>query len=300
MHPFEVHAIEQAIGTYPDHIIEIAADWPVQDDAALFQRLRQAFARCQHVILLLPSSDPSASYMILRERYWNLIDINLNEIFVRHPSNHRLAKYTVYTEGKTPRETCSEILAHITYGEHPTMPIILIGPPAVGKSTVSQLLAAQLGVPLYALDVQKRDYPPELGYDPNRVAQLFQTQGIRGVWRYEQPFLAAHLGQIIRDYQDGIVDFGAGHSVFEDETDLAQARHALAPYPNIVLLLPSPDLDQSIHILKERPRSTINGVDTNRYLIEHPAYADLATIVVYTEGQTPEETCRAIIAQLNG
>ncbi len=180
-HPFEVHAIEQAIGTYPDHIIEIAADWPVQDDAALFQRLRQAFARCQHVILLLPSSDPSASYTILRERYWSLIDINLNEIFVRHPSNHRLAKYTVYTEGKTPRETCSDILAHITDGEHPTMPIILIGPPAVGKSTVSQLLAAQLGVPLYALDVQKRDYPPELGYDPNRVAQLFQTHGIRGV-----------------------------------------------------------------------------------------------------------------------
>jgi shikimate kinase len=300
MRPFEVHAIEQAIVTYPDHIIEIAAEWPVQNDPALFQRVRQVFARCQHVILLLPSSDPSTSYKLLRERYWNLIDIDLNEIFVRHPSNDRLAKYTVYTEGKTARETCSNILAHITYGELPTMPIILIGPPAVGKSTVSQLLAAQLDVPLYALDVQERNYPPELGYDPDRASQFFQTQGIRGLWRYEQPFLVTHLGQLIRDAQDGIIDFGAGHSVFEDETDLAQAQQALAPYPSVVLLLPSPDLDQSIRILKERPRSTTNGVDTNRYLIEHPAYADLATIGVYTEGQTPEETCRTIIAQLNG
>ncbi len=31
--------------------------------------------------------------------------------FVRHPSNYKLAKYVVYTEGKTPQETAEEILA---------------------------------------------------------------------------------------------------------------------------------------------------------------------------------------------
>ena len=84
-----------------------------------------------------------------------------------------------------------------------------------------------------------------------------------------------------------------------DESHLAQSQHALAHYPNVVLLLPSCELDQSIRILKERPRSTINGVDTNRYLIEHPTYTDLATMVVYTEEQTPEQICHARIAQLN-
>jgi hypothetical protein len=132
LRPFEVHAIEQAIVTYTDSIIEIAAGWPVQADPVLFQRVRQAFARCQQVILLLPSSDPITSYELLRERYWNLINIELNEIFVRHPSNHRLAKHTVYTEGKTPHETCSDILARIARFERPTMPIILIGPAGVG------------------------------------------------------------------------------------------------------------------------------------------------------------------------
>jgi shikimate kinase len=298
LRPFAVHAIEQAIGAYSDYIIELAADWPVQTDPMLFQRVQQAVARCRQVILLLPSSDPGTSYSVLRQRYWNFIDIDLNDIFVRHPSNHRLAKHIVYTEGKAPPETCAEVLARIAHAEHPTMPIILIGPPAIGKSTISRLLAAQLDLPLYALDAREHMYPPELGYDADHVAQLFQTQGIRGVWRYEQPFLAAHLDQIIRDHQDGIIDFGAGHSVFENDIHLAQVERILAPHPNVVLLLPSPDLDESIRILKERPRTTIDGIDANRYLIEHPAYARLATIVAYTEGQTPEETCRVIIERL--
>ncbi len=33
-----------------------------------------------------------------------------NETFVRHPANGRLAKQVVYTEGKTPEETCEEIV----------------------------------------------------------------------------------------------------------------------------------------------------------------------------------------------
>ena len=298
LQPFAVHAIEQAVGTYADHIIELAAEWPVQTDLVLFERVRQALARCRQVVLLLPSADPGTSYSVLRQRYWELIDIDLNEIFVRHPSNPRLAKHIVYTEGKTPAETCAEILARIARAGRPATPIILIGPPAAGKSTISQLLAAQLGLPIYALDAPERTYPPELGYDADHAGQLYRTQGIRGAWRYEQPFLAAHLGQIIRDHQGGVIDFGAGHSVFEDDADLAQVERTLAPYPNVVLLLPSPDLDESIRILKERPRTTIDGIDANRYLIEHPAYARLATIVAYTEGQTPEETCRMIAQRL--
>jgi len=35
---------------------------------------------------------------------------NWNEYFVKHPSNYELAKFTVYTKGKTPDETCDEII----------------------------------------------------------------------------------------------------------------------------------------------------------------------------------------------
>ena len=34
----------------------------------------------------------------------------LNHLFINHPSNQLLAKYTFYTKNKTPEETCNEII----------------------------------------------------------------------------------------------------------------------------------------------------------------------------------------------
>jgi hypothetical protein len=34
----------------------------------------------------------------------------LNEYFVRHPSNHQLAKRVLYTKDKTPENICDEIV----------------------------------------------------------------------------------------------------------------------------------------------------------------------------------------------
>jgi hypothetical protein len=33
----------------------------------------------------------------------------LNEGFIKHPSNRQLAKLVIYTKGKTPEEICDEI-----------------------------------------------------------------------------------------------------------------------------------------------------------------------------------------------
>jgi hypothetical protein len=51
-------------------------------------------------------------------RYWKPFEadsrtLQINEHFVKHPSNQLLAKKIVYTNGKTPDETCAEILQHI-------------------------------------------------------------------------------------------------------------------------------------------------------------------------------------------
>ena len=61
---------------------------------------------------ILPSPNEYESVQILNERNKYVPDDkpNINEHFVRHASNYELAKFTVYTKGKTPEETCSEIL----------------------------------------------------------------------------------------------------------------------------------------------------------------------------------------------
>lgn len=72
--------------------------------------------------LILPSPDPDRSAAILRERTAGLgwlqqirerHGFDVNDHFLRHPSNYDLAKLIVYTEGKAPEETRDEILERV-------------------------------------------------------------------------------------------------------------------------------------------------------------------------------------------
>lgn len=60
----------------------------------------------------MPSPDLDETLKILNERNQALPDDirKTNEHFVRHASNYKLAKFVVYTKGKTPAETTNETL----------------------------------------------------------------------------------------------------------------------------------------------------------------------------------------------
>ena len=120
--PFEVHAVERVLADHRNCVIDFGAGYTVQEDAALFGRVEQALASFDFVILLLPSADPVESVAILNERLVKLLRehdqpedqieavLKVNEEFVNHPANGRLAKMTVYTNGKTAEETCDDIV----------------------------------------------------------------------------------------------------------------------------------------------------------------------------------------------
>jgi shikimate kinase len=120
--PFEVHAVERVLADHSHCVIDFGAGYTVQTDEGLFGRVEQALAPYEHVILLLPSANLDESIRILNERSAVLLReyeqpeeripdvLKANEEFVRNPGNGRLAKRIVYTEGKTPEETCGEIV----------------------------------------------------------------------------------------------------------------------------------------------------------------------------------------------
>lgn len=95
---------------------------------------------------------------------------------------------------------------------------------------------------------------------------------------------------MLKDNPDSVIHFGAGHSVFEDTDAFNRAQKCLEPYANVVLLLPSPDLDESAKILRDRQRLYVDGIELNRYIITHPSGRELSTAIVYTKDRTPEET----------
>lgn len=177
------------------------------------------------------------------------------------------------------------------------MVVILIGPMKVGKSTVARLLAERLGLRRNGLDKKRWAYFAEIGYDESYAHLVAQMEGMQAVLSYWKPFEVHAVERHLAQAADCVIDFGAGYSV-QDEPALRQRiRRALEPYKNVVLLLPSPDPAESAAYLDDRVSSELHAA--NRHYLADSANRELATIVVYTMGKNPEETCDEVVQQLD-
>jgi adenylate kinase family enzyme len=186
--------------------------------------------------------------------------------------------------------------------------IILMGPLGVGKSTVGHLLAEKLGLPQCSVDLVRWKYYDEIGFDKAVASKIAESdQGIQGQLRYSEPFDAHAIERILADHDQGVIDFGASNSVYEDQYLLARVENILTPYPNVILLLPSSDLDESVEILNTRLTQMLKAkgeeisnelFDLNEYFIKHPSSHRLAKLVIYTKDKTPEEICNEILQRL--
>lgn len=289
MKPFEAYAIEHVLADHPDHIIELSATQSVYEDEHLLARVHEALAPFANVVLLVPAPDLKASHEELRERYWKLIDIGLNEYFINHPSNAELATMTIYAEGKSPQTLCAEILAQLATAHIAAARVILIGPPCVGKTTLARLLSIRLNRPHYSLDALGWGYYAEAGYDHQLGRKIREAGGFAAYLRYMEPFAAHAVRRFLEAYDDCVVDFGAAHSVYEEAARFAEVRRAISPRDTVILLQPSSDREASVTILKERRRMSIGGVDAIKYVAAYHAAHHLAKLTVYTKGKRPED-----------
>lgn len=186
--------------------------------------------------------------------------------------------------------------------------IILIGPVSAGKSTVATLLAEKLQIPHVSIDEVRWGYYDEIGYDKAEASRVAKSEeGMLGLLRYWKPFEAYAVERILPDHPNSVIDFGAGHSVYDDEALFQRVQIALAPYPNVIMLLPSPDLDESTQILNARFRELLQRevgtvdeglLELSATFVKHPSNHQLAKMTVYTNGKTPDETCAEIISKL--
>lgn len=185
--------------------------------------------------------------------------------------------------------------------------IIFIGPLGAGKTTVGKLLAKKLDLPFFSVDQVRQAYYRKVGYDHTFASQIAASeQGSLGVLRYSKPFEAQMVEQVLADHH-GIIDFGASNSVYEEKELLARVEKALAPYPNVILLLPSPDKDESGEILKNRLTRMLTEAgrdfsdelfELNEHFVKHPSNYQLAKLVIYTKGKTPEKICTELVEKL--
>jgi energy-coupling factor transporter ATP-binding protein EcfA2 len=298
MQPFYALAVRSLLNQPGEAIIDLESEYVAFEDAALLAQLKADFQPFPQVVLLLPSADLEESVKILRQREMADMDSvsGMNDFFVDHPSNQLLAKHTFYTDGKTPEETSEEIIASLDLSK--PQPIILIGPMGAGKSTLGLLLSRKLEREQISLDMVRWDYYKEIGYDNDRAGEIHSKEGFQGLYYYWQPFHAHAVERIVADYPDRLIDFGAGHSVYADPALLERVKNTLAPYNNIILILPSPDPAESKQILKQRGLDLLNSYfDLHESFTRSGAFEELAKQTIYTEGKTPEQVAAEILGQ---
>ena len=294
MMPFDAKAVERGVTEYANCVIELAPPQSVYDDTALFNRVSQIL-QPYPVVLLLPSEDVDVSLQMLTAGRRMMINgMERNEYFVRDHANYDLAKHPFFTKEKTPAQTCDEIMDQLKFDDSN---IVFIGPRGTGKTTVGRLLAERLGRTQVSMDTLRFQYYAEAGWGPQAQQKTFEDEGHEGYYRRWQQFRLTVVERILNEHQNCVIDFGAGHSVFEDEVDFKRVYELLAPYPNVILLMPSPDRDESITILEQRNTPMINGMVADRFFVTHPSNWKLAKQVVYTQGKTPSEVKDEILAQ---
>lgn len=159
--------------------------------------------------------------------------------------------------------------------------IILIGPSGAGKSTIAEELKEKTRMQRLSLD---------------RIANKARNIGLMRKFKTPDEFNFYMISEVIekgkKDGLYGIVDFGAGHSVYEDEEIFEKVKSMLKPFKNIVLLLPDIDEKTSLDIMESR--STGDTRDNKRFF-ESPCNRELATMTVYGNSRKPVEIADEIL-----
>ena len=172
--------------------------------------------------------------------------------------------------------------------------IILIGPIRAGKTTIGKILAERLNLPQRSLDIVFDSYLDAIGYDRKHAAELKKI-GFYELTKYWKAFEPYGVEQIVSEPEPAVIDLGGGHSIFKDEMLFDRVKKALLPFPNVILIMPSPNLEESIAILNERTGGYVsNGYDFHENFVRSCCNYELAKHTVYTKGKTPEETASEI------
>lgn len=179
--------------------------------------------------------------------------------------------------------------------------VILIGPLKAGKTTVGRLLAERLGRPFISLDQLERKYTAALGFDAETAAAIRRREGALAGYNYRRQFFAEAVARFLAEHPTGVLELGGGHPIVPDETQQTRIAQALAPFPHVILLLPTADLAESLRILRgrQKPERLVEG-DLNEEFLRDDRFMRLAKHVVYTAGKSPVEVCEEIAAWLEG
>lgn len=164
----------------------------------------------------------------------------------------------------------------------PEPSIVLVGPPAVGKSTVGAILARRLGCGFTDVDelIEESQQRP--------ISEIFATQG------------EAHFRELEYEATMGALDCGGVVALGGGAVTNPRLRTGLAGH-NVVWLRASAS-EAVLRVGDTTTRPLLHGdvrAKWDRLASERePLYAEVATVVVDTDRRAPSKVARLIIEEL--
>jgi shikimate kinase len=157
--------------------------------------------------------------------------------------------------------------------------VVLVGPPAAGKTTVGRLVADRLGVPFTDSD----DLVVERAGKP--VSEIFVDEG-------EEAFRVLEAAAVAEGLTRGGVLALGGGAVLS-----ASTRALLAGHPVVFLAAGVPASASRVGLNRDRPLLLGNPRQQLRALLDArlPLYQEVAAATVVTDELSPDEVADAVL-----
>ena len=168
--------------------------------------------------------------------------------------------------------------------------LVLVGPPASGKSTVGTAVAAALGVSFRDTD---RDVEIETG---SSVPDLFVQHGEPHFRDLERAAVARALAE-----HDGVLALGGG-AVMHPDTRALLVAHGRAGGRVVWLDVDLGSAAKRVGLSRDRPLLAVNPRAMLRTMLEDraPLYREVATDTVTTSGRSTDDVVHDVLALVRG
>lgn len=179
--------------------------------------------------------------------------------------------------------------------------LVLIGPAAAGKTTLGAAIAALTGRAFVDIDAVAGPYYEQAGWSIPRLRERIRQAGRVTAERDWEPARAHAVERVVTDHPGAVIALGAGHTHYTDHRLAERVRAALRRCGDVFLVVPDPDSDRSLEILRDRSARTkgtdwiVDGHDFLAEWLHDPFTRSLATRIVHTAGEGPEQTAERAV-----